>query len=189
MRVKHLILISLFAGLTAIGTFIRIPIAYVPFTLQIVSVYLSGALLGARNGMYSQLLYITMGLLGLPIFTEGGGIYYIFKPTFGYLLGYIVGAFLVGYIIVRMSKVSFWKVLMANLASLLVVYLIGCVWLYGSMNWFIHTTFSIEQTFLYGFLIPIPGDLLLCILCAIITVRLTSNPSILLPTTRKLESK
>ncbi|NMA95849.1 MAG: biotin transporter BioY [Clostridiales bacterium] len=91
-----MILVSIFAALTAVGAFIRIPLPPVPFTLQIFFVILSGILLGARGGLFSQLVYIALGLIGIPIFTEGGGPQYIFHPTFGYLLGFAATAFIVG---------------------------------------------------------------------------------------------
>ena len=96
--------ISLFAALTAIGAFIRIPLPYVPFTLQVLFVYLAGSLLGSKKGMQSQLVYVGVGLAGLPVFTQGGGIGYFLQPTFGYLLGYIAGAFVVGWIIERITN-------------------------------------------------------------------------------------
>src|SRR3712207_6937283 len=58
----------------------------------------SGMLLGAKLGALSQILYVAMGLLGIPIFTEGGGLMYVVKPTFGYLVGFIVGAYVIGFI-------------------------------------------------------------------------------------------
>ena len=56
MKTKTIAYVSLFAALTAVGAFIKIPIPYIPFTLQIVPVYLVGALLGPRIGMLSQLV-------------------------------------------------------------------------------------------------------------------------------------
>ena len=62
-----LVMIAMFAALTAIGAFIKIPLPVVPFTLQIVFVFLAGSLLGSRNGLQSQLVYIGVGLVGLPV--------------------------------------------------------------------------------------------------------------------------
>lgn len=64
-------MIAMFATLTAIGAFIKIPLPVVPFTLQIVFVFLAGSLLSSRNGFQSQLVYIGVGLVGLPVFTQG----------------------------------------------------------------------------------------------------------------------
>jgi len=86
LSTKDIAQIALFAALTAVGAFIRVPLPIVPFTLQTFFVALSGALLGARRGMLAQLLYVAIGLLGVPIFTKGGGIGYVFQPSFGYLV-------------------------------------------------------------------------------------------------------
>lgn len=67
-------LAAIFAAMTAIGGFIKIPIPYVPFTLQIVAVFLAGCLLGSRLGALSQLLYVSIGLIGVPVFAEGEGL-------------------------------------------------------------------------------------------------------------------
>lgn len=172
MKTKTIAYVSLFAALTAVGAFIKIPIPYIPFTLQIVPVYLAGALLGPRIGMLSQLVYITIGLIGVPIFTEGGGIGYIFKPTFGYLLGYMAGAFTNGYIIQKLQLKRLFSIFLANFSTLIIVYLFGCTWLYGVMKWIIAKPLSITDTLLYGMILPVPGDLILCFLCAVLIYRL-----------------
>lgn len=74
MRTKNMTLAAIFAAMTAIGGFIKIPIPYVPFTLQIVAVFLAGCLLGSRLGALSQLLYVSIGLIGVPVFAEGEGL-------------------------------------------------------------------------------------------------------------------
>lgn len=71
--VRIMTLSALFAVLTALGAFIRIPFPLVPITLQTFFVFLSGTLLGSRAGALAQVLYVGMGLIGLPVFTGGGG--------------------------------------------------------------------------------------------------------------------
>lgn len=168
MKAKTISYVALFTALTAIGAFIKIPIPYIPFTLQILAVYLAGALLGPRLGLLSQLCYVFIGLIGVPVFAEGGGFGYIFKPTFGYLIGYVLGAYVNGWLIERFHLASVRTIFLANFASLITVYLFGCAWLYGAMKWFLETPISVYHTLLYGFILPVPGDLLLCGLCAII---------------------
>lgn len=95
---RDLVLFALFTALIAIGAFIRIPVPFCPFTLQLLFTTLAGLLLGSRRGAASVAVYVFLGLIGLPVFTSGGGPSYIFQPTFGYLLGFIGGAGLTGYI-------------------------------------------------------------------------------------------
>ena len=84
MKTRDIVLTALFAALTAIGAFIRIPTPWSSFTLEIFFVCMAGILLGAKLGALSQAIYIALGLIGLPNFTSGGGPGYEFQPTFGY---------------------------------------------------------------------------------------------------------
>ncbi|WP_285769057.1 biotin transporter BioY [Peribacillus sp. SI8-4] len=171
MKARSISYVAFFTALTAVGAAIKIPVPYIPFTLQILAVYLAGALLGPRLGSLSIVCYVGIGLLGVPVFAEGGGLGYLFKPTFGYLLGYILGAYVNGWLICRFDLSSIRSIFVANAATLLTVYLFGCIWLYGAMKWFADAPLSLGQTVLYGFIIPAPGDVLLCMLCAIIIQR------------------
>lgn len=83
INTKNLILCALFTALIVVGAFIRIPIPVVPFTLQFFFTMLAGLLLGGKLGFTSVATYIAMGLLGLPVFVEGGGLAYLLKPSFG----------------------------------------------------------------------------------------------------------
>ena len=91
MKTKGVIYCGLFTALIAVGAFIKIPIPVVPFTLQYLFTMLAGLLLGSRLGTVSVLSYMLLGLAGLPIFSEGGGLWYVFKPSFGYIIGFAVG--------------------------------------------------------------------------------------------------
>ncbi|QPA30589.1 biotin transporter BioY [Thermaerobacillus caldiproteolyticus] len=172
MKTRSMVLVALFAAFTVIGGFIKIPVPYVPFTLQIVSVYLAGCLLGPKLGMFSQLVYVLMGLAGAPVFAEGGGPSYVLKPTFGYLIGFVVGAYMNGWFMKTFQFKKAASIFLANFSSLLVVYLCGCVWLYAAMKWIIEKPFTIGQTLWFGFVLPVPGDLLLCTVCSVIIARI-----------------
>ncbi|MBQ9624964.1 MAG: biotin transporter BioY, partial [Clostridia bacterium] len=89
---KKIALAAVFVVLTAVGAFIKIPIPYVSITLQILFVIIAGVCLGSKWGAFSQLAYVAAGLLGLPVFTTGGGFGSVLSPTFGYILGFILGA-------------------------------------------------------------------------------------------------
>lgn len=81
IKTTDMVLCAMFAALIAVGAFIRIPIPYVPFTLQLFFTTLAGLLLGPKLGAASSLVYMITGLIGIPIFTEGGGPGYILSPA------------------------------------------------------------------------------------------------------------
>ena len=96
MKTRDLIYCALFAALTAIGAFIHFQFMHATITLQCFFTAMAGLLLGARLGALSQALYVGLGLVGLPIFAAGGGFSYVFNPTFGFLLGLIPAAWVIG---------------------------------------------------------------------------------------------
>ena len=117
---------GLFTALIAAGAFIKIPVPVVPFTLQYLFTMLAGLFLGSRRGMISVVAYMLLGLAGLPIFSEGGGIWYIFKPSFGYIIGFCLGTYVTGLIAERLKQKTVFHYLLANLAGLMIVYAHVC---------------------------------------------------------------
>ena len=166
---RDLVLFALFTALIAIGAFIRIPVPFCPFTLQLLFTTLAGAILGGRRGAASVGVYVLLGLVGVPVFTSGGGPSYIFQPTFGYLLGFIGGAGLTGYLAHQSSHPSLKDLLIANFAGLIVIYTAGMAYLTMINNLYLGTPISLWTLFVYCFLLPIPGDIFLCIVAAFLT--------------------
>lgn len=138
--------ITLFAALTAAGAQVQIPNQPIPFTLQTFFVLLSGAFLGARNGFIVQIVYITVGALGLPVFSGATfGLAKIFGVTGGYLLSFPAAAALVGFM-VRQRNGFLWT-LFSMFAALLVVFTVGSLYLNAVA---IH---DLQKAFASGFLI------------------------------------
>lgn len=167
-----MILCSLFAALIAIGAFIKVPLPYVPFTMQLMFTTLAGILLGSRLGAMSTGIYIAIGLIGIPVFTKGGGIGYIFQPTFGYLVGFMAGSYLTGKIVERFENPGFFHVLGASLSGLLTVYLIGVPYLYMISNFMIDSPLGVKAALTYGMMMFIPGDITTCIICGFLGKKL-----------------
>lgn len=173
-RTRCWVMAGLFAALTAVGAFIRIPIPYVPFTLQFFFCALSGILLGSRWGFVSQVIYVLMGLSGLPVFTAGGGPSYVFQPTFGYLLGFCAGAYVTGLVWERWGNRvgSFVLAYVSALSGLAVIYLAGVPYLWMIMDLYLGKAKGWGWAVKVGFLAPIGGDLVLCALIAMVALRL-----------------
>ncbi|HHY82576.1 MAG TPA: biotin transporter BioY [Clostridiales bacterium] len=135
MKTKDIVLIALFAALTAVGGFLNIPTPTVPFSLQFLFCAYAGVLLGAKRAFLSQMLYLGIGLAGIPVFTKGGGIGYVFQPSFGFLLGFAVCSLIIGLIVGRDAKPGILKILAAVLLGLLATYAIGVLYLYFITNY------------------------------------------------------
>lgn len=172
LSTKNLTLIGLFTALIAVGAFIRIPVPVVPFTLQFLFTTLAGLLLGGKNGAISVGVYILLGLIGLPVFASGGGIGYVFNPTFGYLIGFCAGAYLTGKIANAKPQPSFKRLLIACFSGLFAVYLFGMAYYSIISNFYLGDPVGLWPLFLYGFILAVPGDISLCILSSILAKRL-----------------
>ena len=124
LSTKELILCALFIALITVGTFIKIPVGTDVYTLQFLFTLLAGLLLGPRLGAIAVGTYVVMGLVGIPVFASGGGPGYIAQPTFGYLLGFIVQAWVNGAWARKAKQINFRSLLEANLVGMVIVYLL-----------------------------------------------------------------
>ncbi|AJA46882.1 putative biotin transporter BioY [Clostridium pasteurianum DSM 525 = ATCC 6013] len=172
MKTHDLVMVSVFSALTALGAFIKIPIPYVPFTLQFLFCAMAGIVLGPKLGALSQALYVLIGLIGIPVFTEGGGLYYIFKPTFGYLIGFIIAAYIIGMLSRKVENLTFVKTLLCILSGLFFVYLFGVVHLYIIYNLYIGEAKTLKWAIFYGFIICVGGDILVSMAASALSLKL-----------------
>lgn len=172
LTTQEMILCALFTTLTGVGAFIKIPVPVVPFTLQFLFTMLAGLLLGGRLGALSVGIYALLGLIGLPIFAEGGGLWYLLKPSFGYILGFIAGSYVTGRMTESGKNQTMRKLLTANFTGLLIVYGVGMIYYYIISNFVVYTPIGLWPLFLYCFILAVPGDICLCILAAVLVKRL-----------------
>ena len=156
MKTRSLILTALFTALTAIGAFLRIPVGASSFTLQVLFSCLAGVLLGPKYGALSQLLYVLLGLMGLPVFTAGGGFTYLLHPTFGFLLGLIPMAWTAGCLAGDGSHPL--RVALACTAGLAVLYLIGMPYMALILNVYLGKGLSLSALLWAGMLPFLPFD-------------------------------
>lgn len=171
-RTLSLTLVGIFSALTAIGAFIKIPLPIVPFTLQIIIVFLAGSLLGSKRALQSQLVYLFVGLAGLPVFTQGGGITYILQPTFGYLIGFAAGAYTIGFIIERIEQPTRRQIIFANLIGTVVIYTFGVSYLYASLNIWLDIPTNLSHVLATGLVSTIFIDFTLAIFTSLLAARL-----------------
>lgn len=190
MRTIDVVLCGLFAALIAVGAFIRITLPTQPypftFSLQWLFVLLAGMLLGARMGAMSVGAYLLIGLVGVPVFVHGGGPQYIFRAGFGFLLGFLLAAFLIGLLTERLPRPSvgkqvggtpflpeFLRLMIAAVVGLVAYYLVGTAYYYFMYSVVLETPAE------WGLGVAIVGclstflpDLALCVVAALLATRL-----------------
>lgn len=164
---RNLVLAALFAALTAVGAFLQVPLGFTSITLQFLFTALAGILLGAKWGAISQAVYVVLGLVGLPVFTQGGGLGYVFKPSFGFLLGLIPCAAVVGALAGNRGEPK--RVIPACLAGLAVLYLVGVPYMGVILNLYLGKGLTVGQIVKSGMLIYLPGDMVKIAVAAIVS--------------------
>lgn len=148
-----------FALLTAAAAQIRVPLPFtpVPITGQTFAVLLAGAALGSWAGAGSQLLYVLMGAVGLPFYAGGaGGWEAATGATAGYLVGFVVAAWIVGLLAEKGQDRRVWSALPAFLSGTVVIYLFGITWLWYSVD----AIATIDEALIAGMVPFVVGDLL-----------------------------
>lgn len=171
MKTRELVLCALFVALITVGTFVRIPVGTDVYTLQFLFTLLAGLLLGARLGALAVIAYIALGLIGVPVFASGGGPSYVLQPTFGYLLGFVLQAWVCGRQSRRVTHVTFGRLLGVNVIGMAIVYLIGISWFYVFSNFVIDAPIALWAAIFYCGILQAPPDFLLCVAAAFLAVR------------------
>lgn len=153
--VNAVIGVSLFVLAMALGAYVRIPVpgSPVPITLQTFFVLLSGAFLGRRLGAASQLGYIALGAMGLPIFQGYAfGLAHIFGPTGGYLAGFVIAAAFIGSV-TKKETLTPGQTIAAFAIADAIIHISGALWLFYTYR------FGVTNAFSVGILPFIPGEI------------------------------
>ena len=157
---------ALMAALTAVCSQIQIPLPMVPINLALFSVHLSGALLGAKYGLLSMAAYALLGVVGVPVFAGfKAGPAVLFGKTGGYILGYLLCAFLVG-LLSRKWRFSFPQLCLAMALGVAVCYTFGTIW------FMVLTGMNLTTSLSYCVLPFLPGDAVKIVLAALLSLRL-----------------
>lgn len=176
VHIQDMTLIALFAVLSVIGAKIALPVLAIPFTFQFIISLLTGVVLGARRAMLAQGLYILMGLTGLPVFAKGGGLAYLFEPSFGYLIGMFLCAGLIGWVSDHLdptrSTLKTWQLLPLNGLGLVIVYALGVGYLLVVKNIYADGSLTFVKAMQFGMIPYLVNDSLYCIVAALVGPRL-----------------
>lgn len=163
--------------LTAAGTFIPAYTIAAPWSwwsngfevqalgvsYQIGAVLLTACLGGKNAALISQVAYVILGISGLPVFDRGGGLDYLQQPHFGYLIGFVLGAWLCGWLAFQ-SLARFSTLIASCLAGAIAIHLVGIIYLIvGYFTGFAEID-SLTQSIAIYSIYPLPGQL--AVLCA-----------------------
>lgn len=172
IKTRDLILIPIFSALMVIGAYVKIPFPLVPLTFQPFFCAFAGILLGPVLGASAMIIYVVIGLLGVPVFSSGSaGIGYIYSPTFGYLIGFIAAAYIIGLLAQKSKSLTLPRALIALISGLLVINLIGVPYFYLIQNFYLDKGISAWKTLSAVFFPYFIKDLILYIVVGIISCR------------------
>jgi len=177
-KTRELAYAAVFTALIAASTFITrfLPAAVVPYSLQTLLVFLAGGVLGRRMAPLSMMAYILLGLVGIPIFASPpyGGPGYFLSPTFGFLIGFVLTAWMVGFCLERWGNTLIAHVL-SIVAGIAVMYLIGLPYLYAILNFYLGKGVDVGYVVKIGFLPFIGLDLIKASAAAFISYHVRKN--------------
>lgn len=165
--IRGMVYASMFGAMTAIGAWIIIPFPLVPLTLQTLFLSLAAALLGGYLGALSQIIYVCLGIIGLPVFAGGkAGFGVLMGPTGGYLAGFILGAFIMGTLIERRERPGFAWIAGSMFAGLIAIYALGVAQLMMA------AMLTLEKALLVGVVPFLIGDTIKILAATYITLKI-----------------
>lgn len=162
---------AVFVVLMIVSAFVKIPFPFMPLTFQTVISVFAGMALGAKKGVISMSVYCFMGLVGIPVFSSGGGFSYVLMPSFGYILGFIGGAFTAGLICGR-EGLPVWRYFVGGVAAFLVNYIVGVPYFILIWQFYLQRAELAYSVVQYN-LIFMPKDLILSVLAALLAWRVS----------------
>lgn len=177
LKTIDLTLVGMFVALMAIGANITSFVPFmvvggVPITLQTFFAILAGLILGSRVGSIAMITYALVGLVGVPVFAKfGAGFSTLLSPTFGFILSFILVAYVVGKIVEKNRSVNTFVI--AALIGLIINYVFGTNWMYFGYKFWAAAPegFTYKMAWLW-MVAPLPKDIILAIFAGIMGYRL-----------------
>jgi|SRR5690625_240404 len=168
---------SLFVALTAVGANITsiapfMVVGGVPITLQTFFAILAGTVLGSRLGAFSMFVYMMLGLAGAPVFAQfKGGVAITLFPTFGFILSFILVAYVAGKIVETKRTLPMY--ITAALVAMATNYIFGTNWMYAAyLLWFdAPEGFTYKLAWLW-MMVPLPKDIIISVIAGMLAYRL-----------------
>lgn len=168
---------AMFVALTAIGANITSIVPFlvvggVPITLQTFFAILAGLVLGSRLGAFSMFVYMVLGLAGVPVFAQfSGGFSTILSPTFGFIISFIIIAYVAGRI--RETNSSLSAYIIASLVALVINYVFGTNWMYAAYQLWFEAPEGLSYKLVWLWMVPpLPKDIILSVMAGYFAHRL-----------------
>lgn len=152
--IGEVFLIFLLSLLVSISAQIKVilPFTPVPITFQTFVVLMISMILGRYRSAIVMITYILKGIIGIPVFCSGLGLTYILGPTGGYIVGFLVSSYIVGWLSEIGYSKSFYKTVVAMLIGNSIIYLFGVLWLSGFIG-------GIKEAIILGVVPFVFGDI------------------------------
>ena len=168
-QIRSLVLIAMFAALTAVLSQLAIPMPWlVPISLGNLAGFLAVGLLNWKEAAASQVVWIMLGMVGAPVYSGFGSLSRLTGPTGGYIIGYAVCALAAGLILTR-SRYRFWEMAAAMAVGLVLCYAFGTVWYMVLMK------VSLSGALMSCVVPYLPGDGVKIVLAALLGVKLRAR--------------
>lgn len=170
MKTKDITISALFTVFIIICSFIKVPLPYVPFTLQVFAITFTALTLTRIQAVMAIGTYFLLGFIGIPVFAGGQvGPQVVFSPTFGFLIGFMPMAFVINTLFNRLKKGKKW---LAFVAGELLLYTIALPILYLNLKYHKGVTLPMDKLFISYFLMFVPTDSLSMLLAYFINHKL-----------------
>lgn len=167
LSLRGMVYAAMFGAITAVGAYIVIPLPLVPITMQTFFVSLAPALLGGALGALSQIIYVLIGLIGLPVFAGGkAGFGVLIGPTGGYLAGFIIGAYIIGKLIELKERPGFVWIASAMVVGHIALYALGVAQLMFVAK------LSLGKAIAVGVIPTLPGGIVKILAAAFVALKL-----------------
>ena len=169
LKIKDLCIMAISLAIIIVASKINIQIGPIPLTLQTFSVFIVSLLLGSFKAFIVFLVYIILGLIGIPVFSSGGGIAYIYMPSFGFIIGFLVSAPIIG---IASKSNKFYLKYILSMVGLLIINVCGVSYMYIIFNYYKGVNRDLLNILQIGVLPFIIKDIFTVILSCIIYSRL-----------------
>ena len=157
---KNLAYSGIFLALLCVTGMFSIQFTTINLSLQIAIIFILSCILERKLAALTVVAYLILGLVGLPVFSKGGGFGYVFQPSFGFLLGFIAGAFvLASTYSSKKIKSKLLAYVVGVFTSLFVVYVLGATYMYFLLNFYMDVDYSVIKTLSVAVIPFVPFDI------------------------------